>query len=89
MGTMRALCCDSFLRLPFPPRRPYWRKILKFLPTIVSHVFAGSEFALILLEHPEDGGSVLTKESMDALWALDATIVGIEVRLDSILSAAA
>lgn len=42
-------------------------------------VSPGSEFALTLLEHPEEGGSVLTKASMDAFWALDATIVGIEV----------
>lgn len=40
---------------------------------------AGNEFALILLESPSEGGSVLTKESLDALWEIDAKVLEIEV----------
>lgn len=39
IGTMRTFRCDSFVRPPFPRRRPYSRKILTFLPKFFSHVF--------------------------------------------------
>ena len=39
----------------------------------------GNEFALFLMEAPSEGGSVLTKESVDALWELDAKVLALEV----------
>lgn len=36
---------------------------------------------MLLLEHPDDGGSVLTKEAMDAFWGLHALVGDIKVRL--------
>lgn len=38
-------------------------------------------FAVFVLENPEDGGSVLTKESMDSFWELHTKILEIEVSL--------
>lgn len=41
---------------------------------------ADTEWALVLLEHPDEGGNVLTKASVDVLWELDAKIKELEVR---------
>lgn len=41
--------------------------------------FPGSDFASILLEHPDEDGSVLNKHSVDAFWDLNAKIVQVEV----------
>ena len=32
------------------------------------------------MENPSQGGSVLTKEAMDAVWELDAKVLALEVR---------
>eukprot|EP00904_Undaria_pinnatifida_P008203 jgi/Undpi1/4512/HiC_scaffold_18.g07866.m1 len=37
-----------------------------------------SEYALIIVENPSDGGSVLTQESLNALWELDGLVMDIE-----------
>lgn len=34
----------------------------------------------MLLEHPEEGGNMLTKASVDVLWELDAKIMELEVK---------
>ena len=38
-----------------------------------------SDYALIIVENPLDGGSVLTQESLNALWELDGLVMDIEV----------
>lgn len=42
-------------------------------------LWSGSDWALLILEHPEEGGSVLTKEAMDIFWELDENIGEVEV----------
>lgn len=37
----------------------------------------------MLFEHPDDGGNMLTKASVDLLWELDSKIVDLEVRPDA------
>lgn len=32
------------------------------------------------MENPAEGGSVLTKQALDALWELDAKVLAVEVR---------
>ncbi|CAM9814630.1 unnamed protein product [Ectocarpus sp. 4 AP-2014] len=39
----------------------------------------GGEFASFLVESPSETGSVLTKESVDAIWELDAIVMAVEV----------
>lgn len=41
---------------------------------------AGAGFAVFLAESPSDGGNLLTKDSLDSLWELDARILKLEVR---------
>lgn len=41
--------------------------------------FAGSGYAIFLLEHPSEDGNLLTKESLDSLWEIDARVWEIEV----------
>lgn len=40
---------------------------------------SGGDFAVILMEAPSEDGSVLTKESMDTVWEIDALVMGIQV----------
>lgn len=47
------------------------------------NVDAGFKYAVILLEHPDAGGSVLTKESMDIFWELNAETLRVEVCVSS------
>lgn len=39
----------------------------------------------MLLEHPDEGGNVLTKLNVDVLWDLDARIVELEVKAFGLL----
>ncbi|CBJ26527.1 conserved unknown protein [Ectocarpus siliculosus] len=39
----------------------------------------GGEFASFLVESPSETGSVLTKESVDAVWELDAIVMAVKV----------
>ena len=39
----------------------------------------GGSYAVFIMENPSDGGSVLTKDAMDALWELDAKVLAVEV----------
>ena len=39
----------------------------------------GFKYAVILVEHPDTGGNVLTKESLDIFWELNAETLRVEV----------
>lgn len=46
---------------------------------IVNTFFEGGfEFAVIIVEDPSDGGNVLTKAALDAVWELDALVLEVE-----------
>lgn len=38
-----------------------------------------AEFGVFLMENSAENGNVLTKKSLDALWEIDALVLGIEV----------
>lgn len=42
-----------------------------------------TEFALILMEHPEEGGNLLTKETLDLLWEVSAQVEELEASLQN------
>lgn len=61
---------------PVPPPTALCSALLRMSPSLP---FVGSDFASMLLEHPDEGGSVLTKQSLDVFWSLNALIVEREV----------
>lgn len=42
-------------------------------------MFSADEFALLLFETSSEGGNVLTKGALDAVWELDERILELEV----------
>eukprot|EP00752_Nemacystus_decipiens_P014689 g13085.t1 len=44
------------------------------------------EWALVLFEHADEGGNVLTKASVDVLWELDAKILELETKAGEVYS---
>ena len=51
-------------------------------PARACRCLAGPEYALIILESASDEESVLTKKSLDKLWALDELVLTIKVDND-------
>lgn len=75
------LCCFGFVNFEesdgdiWVPRT----SLSKDQEEIVSDAFDDSgTFAVILMENPAEGGSVLTKQALDALWELDAKVLAVE-----------
>lgn len=51
-------------------------------PARACRCLVGPEYALIILESASDEESVLTKKSLDKLWALDELVLTIKVGSD-------
>ncbi|CAM9472679.1 unnamed protein product, partial [Ascophyllum nodosum] len=45
---------------------------------VLSYFNDSDDYAVILMDSPSDGGSILTKEAMDALWELHSLVLEIE-----------
>ena len=61
------------------------RQALLLLPVSLSlFIFANnpdSNYAVILIDSPSEGGNLLTKEAMDAFWGLNSLVMDLEVQV--------
>lgn len=64
-------CAEVMLVLP-----SHDAPILRYTHT---YSYPDDEYAVVLLEHSSETGSLLTKQGIDSLWELNAIITAIEV----------
>ena len=81
--------CPTFSRLAATPPPLLPRLHLHVRPPPVVRLLCATattletEFALILMEHPEEGGNLLTKETLDLLWEVSAQVAELEASLQN------